>query len=154
MGGGRVGQALADMGSGTDVLVRRGAAVSGPAGPIVVCTRNDDLQSVVDATPPERRQGKLHLQLLLLPLLGMHNMALWVGTRIRPSGKPQLGVDLVPTCPLRLTLSPLLQILCSFRTACCSPGLTRGGWGRPPRWAGCGQPGPAGDRHVLSWHVV
>ena len=59
VGGGRVGQALADMGSGTDVLVRRGEPVSGPAGPIVVCTRNDDLQAVVDATPPERRQGKL-----------------------------------------------------------------------------------------------
>jgi hypothetical protein len=59
VGGGRVGQALANMGGGQDVLVRRGEAVSGPAGPIVVCTRNDDLQAVVDATPPERRQGKV-----------------------------------------------------------------------------------------------
>lgn len=58
VGGGRVGQALADMGAGQDVLVRRGEAVSGPPGPIVVCTRNDDLQAVVDATPAERRQGK------------------------------------------------------------------------------------------------
>lgn len=29
--------------------------IQGPAGPIVVCTRNDDLQAVVDATPAERR---------------------------------------------------------------------------------------------------
>lgn len=60
VGGGRVGQALADMGSAqgvADALVKRGESVSGPAGPIVVCTRNDDLQAVVDATPPERRKG-------------------------------------------------------------------------------------------------
>ena len=59
VGGGRVGQALADMGAGTDLVVRRGEAVpaGAPAGPIVVCTRNDDLQAVVDATPAERRKG-------------------------------------------------------------------------------------------------
>ncbi|KAI3436136.1 hypothetical protein D9Q98_002193 [Chlorella vulgaris] len=62
VGGGRVGQALANMGGGQDVLVRRGEAVSGPAGPIVVCTRNDDLQAVVDATPPERRQDLVFIQ--------------------------------------------------------------------------------------------
>ena len=59
VGGGRVGQALADMGAGADLMVRRGEAVpaDAPAGPIVVCTRNDDLQAVVDATPAERRKG-------------------------------------------------------------------------------------------------
>lgn len=59
VGGGRVGQALADMGAGADLVVRRGEAVpaDAPAGPIVVCTRNDDLQAVVDGTPPERRKG-------------------------------------------------------------------------------------------------
>lgn len=62
VGGGRVGQALADMGAGQDVLVRRGEAVSGPPGPIVVCTRNDDLQAVVDATPAERRQDLVWIQ--------------------------------------------------------------------------------------------
>lgn len=36
VGGGRVGQALADMGAGADVLVRRGEAVTGAEGPIVV----------------------------------------------------------------------------------------------------------------------
>lgn len=59
VGGGRVGQALADMGAGADLVVRRGEAVpaDAPSGPIVVCTRNDDLQAVVDSTPPERRKG-------------------------------------------------------------------------------------------------
>ena len=27
-------------------------------GPIIVCTRNDDLQSVLEATPPQRREGQ------------------------------------------------------------------------------------------------
>lgn len=43
------------MGSGGDVLVRRGEPV--PAdfeGPILVCTRNDDLEAVLDATPSSR----------------------------------------------------------------------------------------------------
>lgn len=57
VGGGRVGQALAGMGAGTDAVVRRGEAVEGPPGPIVVCTRNDDLQAVLDATPADRRKG-------------------------------------------------------------------------------------------------
>jgi hypothetical protein len=40
------------------VVVRRGEAVVGPEGPIVVCTRNDDLQAVVDSVPPTRRKGE------------------------------------------------------------------------------------------------
>lgn len=55
VGGGRVGRALQEMGSGGDVLVRRGEPV--PAdfeGPILVCTRNDDLEAVLDATPSSR----------------------------------------------------------------------------------------------------
>lgn len=37
--------------------MKRGEPVVGPEGPIIVCTRNDDLQAVVDSTPPERRKG-------------------------------------------------------------------------------------------------
>ncbi|GLC34052.1 hypothetical protein PLESTB_000832100 [Pleodorina starrii] len=62
VGGGRVGQALAEMGPGGDVVVTRGQAVAGPPGPIVVCTRNDDLQAVVDLTPPERRSDLVFIQ--------------------------------------------------------------------------------------------
>ena len=43
------------------VIIKRGEKVDGPPGPIVVATRNDDLQAVVDATPEDRRQGvRLH----------------------------------------------------------------------------------------------
>ncbi|KAJ4792026.1 nuclear protein [Rhynchospora pubera] len=55
VGGGRVGQMLMSLGSGGDVLVGRGQPVAAePAGPILVCTRNDDLDAVLDATPPSR----------------------------------------------------------------------------------------------------
>jgi len=39
------------------VIVKRGEKVDGPPGPIVVATRNNDLQAVVDATLEDRREG-------------------------------------------------------------------------------------------------
>ncbi|CAJ1974795.1 unnamed protein product [Sphenostylis stenocarpa] len=55
VGGGRVGQALQDMGSGQDLLVRRGETVPlNFEGPILVCTRNDDLEAVLQSTPSSR----------------------------------------------------------------------------------------------------
>ncbi|GFQ06275.1 hypothetical protein PHJA_002771500 [Phtheirospermum japonicum] len=55
VGGGRVGKALQDMGGGDDVLVKRGEPVPLDfAGPILVCTRNDDLDAVLDSTPKSR----------------------------------------------------------------------------------------------------
>jgi len=44
VGVGRVGRALQEMGSGQDLLVKRGESVPLDfEGPILVCTRNDDL---------------------------------------------------------------------------------------------------------------
>ncbi|XP_072967038.1 uncharacterized protein [Typha angustifolia] len=55
VGGGRVGRALQSMGDGRDLLVGRGQQVPADfAGPILVCTRNDDLDAVLEATPPSR----------------------------------------------------------------------------------------------------
>ncbi|XP_073134405.1 uncharacterized protein [Henckelia pumila] len=55
IGGGRVGRALQDMGGGEDVLVKRGESVPVDfKGPILVCTRNDDLEAVLDSTPKSR----------------------------------------------------------------------------------------------------
>ncbi|XP_050383039.1 uncharacterized protein LOC126799826 [Argentina anserina] len=55
VGGGRVGQALNDMGSGDDLLVKRGQHVPLDfEGPILVCTRNDDLEAVLESTPRPR----------------------------------------------------------------------------------------------------
>ncbi|KAK0597995.1 hypothetical protein LWI29_030640 [Acer saccharum] len=55
VGGGRVGRALQQMGNGQDLLVKRGEPVPLDfQGPILVCTRNDDLEAVLDATPPSR----------------------------------------------------------------------------------------------------
>ena len=59
VGGGRVGRALQDMGTGEDLLVRRGEPVPLDfEGPIFVCTRNDDLESVLQSTPPSRWKGE------------------------------------------------------------------------------------------------
>ncbi|KAH7516645.1 uncharacterized protein LOC107429621 isoform X1 [Ziziphus jujuba] len=55
VGGGRVGRALQDMGNGNDLLVKRGEPVPLDfKGPVLVCTRNDDLEAVLDATPRSR----------------------------------------------------------------------------------------------------
>lgn len=62
IGSGRVGSAFADMGSGSDVMIQRGEAIAGPEGPIVICTRNDDLEGIVKATPPERREDLVFIQ--------------------------------------------------------------------------------------------
>ena len=58
IGAGRVGQALEKMGGGKDIVVKRGDSVPADStGPIYVCTRNDALDAVVEATPEHRRQG-------------------------------------------------------------------------------------------------
>ncbi|VFQ72962.1 unnamed protein product [Cuscuta campestris] len=58
IGRGRVGKALHDMGNGEDVLVNRGERVPLDfPGPIFVCTRNDDLEAVLEATPNSRWSG-------------------------------------------------------------------------------------------------
>ena len=64
VGGGRVGQALADMGVPGDVIMKRGDAFPAEpsTGPIYVCTRNDALQGVIDQTPEDRRGDLVFLQ--------------------------------------------------------------------------------------------
>ncbi|PQQ17480.1 uncharacterized protein Pyn_12438 [Prunus yedoensis var. nudiflora] len=58
VGGGRVGRALEDMGNGDDLLVKRGDPVPLDfKGPILVCTRNDDLEAVLEAIPRPRWNG-------------------------------------------------------------------------------------------------
>lgn len=73
IGGGRVGEALLQMGTGKDVLVRRGEPfpADAPAGPIYVCTRNDALKDVIAMTPKERWEDLVFIQNgALLPFLG------------------------------------------------------------------------------------
>jgi hypothetical protein len=64
IGGGRVGQALKDMGVEGDVIVRRGEAFpTTPAtGPIFVATRNDVLEDVIKNTPEHRREDLVFMQ--------------------------------------------------------------------------------------------
>ena len=62
VGGGRIGSMLASLGE--SVLLKRGDPFPAePAsGPIYVCTRNDALAGIVDATPAHRREDLVFLQ--------------------------------------------------------------------------------------------
>jgi len=65
VGAGRVGQALAEMGNGVDLVLKRGdkfpSDLEGRC-PIVVCTRNDVLEDVVYGIPPGRWEDLVFLQ--------------------------------------------------------------------------------------------
>jgi len=64
VGGGRIGSLLGQLGVQGDVVLTRGEPLPAqPAsGPIYVATRNDDLQAIVDSTPPERRGDLVFMQ--------------------------------------------------------------------------------------------
>uniref|UniRef100_A0A7S1BEL7 Uncharacterized protein n=1 Tax=Corethron hystrix TaxID=216773 RepID=A0A7S1BEL7_9STRA len=64
IGGGRIGGLLRDLGTDADVVVHRGEVVpdAPSSGPIYVCTRNDDLAAVIEATPASRRGDLCFLQ--------------------------------------------------------------------------------------------
>jgi hypothetical protein len=44
-------------GTPPQVIVKRGGKIEGAPGPIIVATRNDALDGIVDATPEDRRKG-------------------------------------------------------------------------------------------------
>ncbi|MCO5568629.1 hypothetical protein L7F22_022328 [Adiantum nelumboides] len=63
VGGGRVGSALEMMSGGKDTVVRRGEKIPPDSfGPIFVCTRNDVLNTVFEATPPHRHEDLVFFQ--------------------------------------------------------------------------------------------
>ena len=60
---------------GAGPVVRRGQSIPQGQGPIYVCTRNDDLEGVIAATPPQRRQDLVFLQNgMFLDLLAQHGL--------------------------------------------------------------------------------
>ncbi|KAL6768422.1 CPLD24 [Auxenochlorella protothecoides x Auxenochlorella symbiontica] len=63
IGGGRIGQALVDMGPGSDVLLKRGSSFPKDApSPIIVCTRNDALEGVIESVPKDRHGDLVFIQ--------------------------------------------------------------------------------------------
>ena len=64
VGGGRIGLHLYESNDKKDVLLtKREEAVSADSsGPIYVCTRNADLDRIIDSTPPHRRPDLVFLQ--------------------------------------------------------------------------------------------
>eukprot|EP00668_Euglena_longa_P002157 GGOE01002499.1.p1 GENE.GGOE01002499.1~~GGOE01002499.1.p1 ORF type:complete len:687 (-),score=113.08 GGOE01002499.1:95-1876(-) len=78
IGAGRVGKALAAMNpNGNDMLLRRGQTMAEglSEGPIYVCTRNDDLAAIIEATPSHRHKDLVFFQNGMLdPLLEKYGM--------------------------------------------------------------------------------
>lgn len=75
VGGGRVGEALKEMGGNIDTVIGREGLVDGPPGPIVVCTRNDALDNVVERTPKDRQKDLVFIQNgMLQPWLDEHGL--------------------------------------------------------------------------------
>ncbi|KAK9794653.1 hypothetical protein WJX73_010733 [Symbiochloris irregularis] len=75
IGEGRVGSALARLGT-NDTIVKRGDSIPDGTGPIIVATRNDSLQSVFDATPEARRQDLVFIQNgMIQPWLNKHGLS-------------------------------------------------------------------------------
>mmetsp|Transcript_7602 Transcript_7602/g.20193 ORF Transcript_7602/g.20193 Transcript_7602/m.20193 type:complete len:371 (+) Transcript_7602:58-1170(+) len=77
VGGGRIGSLLASLGNpeNPDIVVRRGEPVPQREGPIYICTRNDDLEAVIEATPQEKRGDLVFLQNGMLdPLLRKYGL--------------------------------------------------------------------------------
>ncbi|KAK4268927.1 hypothetical protein QN277_022154 [Acacia crassicarpa] len=75
---GRVGRALQDMGAGNDVLVKRGNPVPLDFEGLLVCTRNDDLDQVLEAlrrTPSTPPSPSLFLSPSLNPVTRLNQKA-------------------------------------------------------------------------------
>ena len=65
IGGGRIGSYLHESNGKNDVLLSsRDAAFpeSSASGPIYICTRNDDLDAIIEKTPLNRREDLVFLQ--------------------------------------------------------------------------------------------
>ena len=61
VGAGRVGTALASF-TDRSLIVRRGESIPSTSGPIIVCTRNDSLDTVLSLVPHERRPDLIFVQ--------------------------------------------------------------------------------------------
>lgn len=74
IGGGRIGTMLASIAGGH--LIRRGESIAPVDGPIIVCTRNNDLQGVCEQVPADRRADLVFVQNgMLSSWLEMNNLS-------------------------------------------------------------------------------
>lgn len=81
VGGGRIGNFLYESNGKVDTLLSRSSTVEQSInekgfGPIYICTRNDDLVSVISKTPASRRSDLVFLQNgMLEPFLESYDLA-------------------------------------------------------------------------------
>lgn len=63
VGLGRVGEFLRAQGDGTDLVITRGLEIPPDApGPVYLCTRNDDLEEIINKCPPEKKEDLVFIQ--------------------------------------------------------------------------------------------
>merc|ERR1711871_935147 len=63
IGGGRIGELLYTSNGKKDILLsERGAAIPDSPGPIYVCTRNNDLDAIIESTPKNKLEDLVFLQ--------------------------------------------------------------------------------------------
>jgi ketopantoate reductase len=64
IGAGRIGEYLYDSNGQKDTLLskREDVVPEGSSGPIYVCTRNNDLEKIIETTPTDRREDLVFLQ--------------------------------------------------------------------------------------------
>lgn len=76
VGMGRIGNFLREQGLGDDLVIRRGQSIPEDApGPVYLCTRNDDLEDIIENCPPSKREDLVFLQNgMLEKLLRKHDL--------------------------------------------------------------------------------
>lgn len=63
VGSGRIGSFLREQGPGDDLVITRGQSIPEDApGPVYLCTRNDDLEDIIENCPPSKREDLVFLQ--------------------------------------------------------------------------------------------
>lgn len=77
VGHGRIGNFLRDSGNGDDLVIRRGQSIPEDApGPVYVCTRNDDLEAVIESCPESKKEDLVFIQNgMLEKLLRRHDVS-------------------------------------------------------------------------------
>lgn len=77
VGSGRIGNFLREHGTGQDLVIRRGQKIPEDApGPVYLCTRNDDLEEIIENCPESKKDDLVFIQNGMLErMLRRHDMS-------------------------------------------------------------------------------
>ena len=109
VGGGRIGEMLWEANGKKDALLRsRQDPIPAGSGPIYIATRNNDLDAIIEKTPPERLEDLVFLQNgMLAPYLKKKGLLMntqgLIYFAVAKKGNKQTNM-LIQTSPTRLTI--------------------------------------------------